>query len=569
MSMRRAAGVMLALAGCVLAGCAKHGSTAAPPEATTSDWPSYGGTGYAWRYSALDQINTGNVKQLVAVWLFQSGDYVNALQSTPIVVDGVMYLSTAEAQVFALDAATGAVRWHYRYPLKVGAGVQANARGVAVGEEFVYLGTWDNHMVAIDRRSGREVWKVALGAGNCLDCAISAAPLLVKNLVITGQGGGDAGSRGYLTALDAQTGRLVWRFYMIPGPGESGHDSWQGESWKTGGGAPWGTGSYDPALGLIYWSTGNPTPALSAATRDPGSADAREVNLYTSGLVALDADTGKLRWHYSLVPKDVWDYDAVAELVLIDHSVDGRPRQLLVHAGKTGVATVLDRTDGTFVRAFKFAELITWMDGIGEHGEILGRHEPKPGSTTNLCPGPGGSKNWTQMAYSPRTGSLYVPIIETCADYMADSNPASIGGGEGTQVGFGGSTKDIMPVGLAPYGHMDAFGLDSGQRSWKYSPETFLAASVLATAGDLVFSGDAFGEFFALDARSGAKLWRFATGAGHRGSAITYSVRGRQYIATPTGFPTLLGGKLRNFTGGKAEFRNGSTLVVFALPERF
>lgn len=557
--------LVVMLVAALLSACDQHKlAAAAPPEATTSDWPSHGGTTYAWRYSALDQINTANVKRLAPAWIFQTGDYVNALQATPIVIDGVMYLSTAQAEVFALDAATGATRWHYRYPVKVGAGVQANARGVTVGEEFVYLGTWDNHMVAIDRRSGREVWKVALDVGNCYKCPISAAPLLAKNLVITGQGGGDTGYRGYLTALDAHTGRFAWRFYVVPGPGEPGHESWKDNSWKIGGGAPWGTGSYDPGLGLVYWTTGNPTPGLSAAHRDPDRPPGQPINLYTAAIVALDVNTGKLRWHYEAVPNDVWDYDAIAELMLLDRVVAGKPRQLLVHTGKTGVATVLDRTDGTFVRAFKFAELVTWMDHIGEHGEFIGRREPVASARTLICPGAGGAKSWNQAAYSPRTGMIYMPVLEACANYLADDSPIDIERGE--LPGFGGDAPSAMPPGLRPYGHVDGFTLE-GQRAWKYAPGTFAEASVLATAGDLVFSGDALGEFFALDARSGVKLWTFATGAGHRGSAIAYAVHGRQYIATPTGMSSLIGGALSNFTGGTVEFRNGSTLVAFALPE--
>jgi alcohol dehydrogenase (cytochrome c) len=418
-------------------------------------------------------------------------------------------------------------------------------------------------MVALNRRDGREAWNVSLDVGNCFKCPISAAPLLADNLVITGQGGGDTGYRGYLTALDAHTGRFAWRFYVVPGPGEPGHESWTGDSWRNGGGAPWGTGSYDPALGLVYWTTGNPTPALSAASRDPGGNVGHAVDLYTAAIVAIDVVTGKLRWHYEVVPNDVWDYDAVAELMLLDRVVNGEKRQLIVHAGKSGVATVLDRTDGSFLHAFKFAELVTWMDRIDDHGDVAGRHEPVADRTTNICPGAGGAKSWNQSAYSPRTGMIYVPILEACSDYRADNSIPNLTQGE--MPGFGGSATAAMPGGMKAYGHVDAFALDNGRRVWKYAPGTFTEASVLATAGDLLFSGDAIGDFFALDAHTGTKLWHFATGAGHRGSAITYAVDGRQYIATPTGMSTLIGGALRTFTGGATEFRNGSTLIAFAL----
>lgn len=429
----------------------------------------------------------------------------------------------------------------------------------------MYSGTWDSHVVALDRRSGRQVWKVALDNGSCMSCAISAAPLLAGDKVIVGQGGGDGGYRGHVTALDSRTGRFAWRFYATPGPGERGHETWQGDSWKTGGGAPWMTGSYDPELKLIYWATGNPSPALSAAERDPGGADRRNINLYTSSVVALDFATGKLRWYYQLVPNDVWDYDAAAECVLVDRRSDGRLQKLLVHIGKSGVATVLDRANGAFVRAFPVAELVSWIERIGERGELIGRREPKPAVKTNICPGPFGAKSWNQMAYSPRTGMIYAPIVELCADYTAVSHNAD-GSSDEVLPGFGGNANDAMPAGQVSFGHLDGYQVDTGKRAWTFAPKSFTAASVLATAGDLVFSGDAVGHFFALDARTGEQLWTFQTGAGHRGSSISYAVNGRQYIATPTGFSHLIGQQLQVAAGEGAEFRNGSTLVVFALP---
>jgi len=496
--------------------------------------------------------------------MFQTGDYADGLQATPIVVNGMMFLSTAQDEVFALDAANGAVLWHYKYDVKVHSGTAAS-RGVAVSDEYVYVGTWDSHLIAIDRRTGKETWSIALDVGNCFRCAVSGAPLLAKNLVITGESGGDTGYRGYITALDAHTGRLVWRFYVVPGPGEAGHESWKGDSWKTGGGAPWLTGSYDPELGLVYWTTGNPTPALSSGARNPDGIGRGEVSLYTSAVVALDVSSGKLRWHYSLVPNDMWDYDAVGEVVLFDQAIDGKRRRLLVQAGKSGVATVLDRTDGTYVRAFKFAEFVNWIDRISDRGEFIGRREPIPGQTIKLCPNAGGAKSWNQMAYSPRTNRIYVPMIEACADYSADL--ADGAATEGEIPGFGGSTKASMPSGRRSFGHIDSFTLESGQRVWKFAPGTFTEASVLATAGDLVFSGDVLGDFFALDANTGVRLWHFATGAGHRGSAISYAVNGRQFIATPTGMSSIRSGFLRRFATPGTEFRNGSTLVVFSLPE--
>lgn len=287
--------------------------------ATRQNWPQHGGTNLFWRYSALDQINTSNVKRLVPVWAFQTGDYEMGFQATPIVIDGVMYVSTSRSNVFALDAATGRLIWQYKYPAPRGAvpyGPQN--RGVAVAAGKVFLGTYDDYVVAIDQKTGAESWKVNVEDTKQCGCNITGAPLIVKDLVIVGGTGGDSAHRGYLTAFDQKTGRLRWRFYTVPGPGEKGHETWKGDSWKLGGGATWMTGSYDPELNLVYWGVGNASSDFFAEDRASSSEDA---NLYTNSVIALDADTGKLRWHYQEVPKDVWDFDSAYESVLIDREV--------------------------------------------------------------------------------------------------------------------------------------------------------------------------------------------------------------------------------------------------------
>src|SRR5215471_13157290 len=280
------------------------GQNPAADGATRADWPHYGGTQLSWRYSALDQINTTNIKNLAPAWIFQTGDYSEGLQATPIVVDGVMYLITARAQVFALDAATGRVIWNYRPPAaRPGPGIalfQEN-RGVAVGGGMVFFGTADNYLVALDQKTGREVWRVGVDDTKQCGCSITAAPLLVKDKVVVGGNGGDQAHRGYLTAFSAKTGRLAWRWYVVPAPGEKGNETWKGDAWKFGGGAPWLTGSYDPDLNLVYWGTGNAASDFYDADRVPSSDKTKDTNLYTASVVALDADTGKLRWHYQEV----------------------------------------------------------------------------------------------------------------------------------------------------------------------------------------------------------------------------------------------------------------------------
>ena len=528
--------------------------------ATHADWPYYGGTHFAWRYSALDQVNTSNVTKLAPAWIFQTGDPVNGLQSTPIVIDGVMYIVTPQSQVFALGAADGKFLWNYKYPAPR-AGANTQNRGVAVGAGKVFIGTYDDYMVALDQKTGREMWKVAVDDQRQCGCAITGAPLFVKDKVLVGSTGGDGAFRGYITAFDAKTGHLAWRFYTVPGKGEQGNETWKGDSWRFGGGATWMTGSFDPALNLVYWGTGNAASDLYSGDRYTGK-DEGGANLYTASVVALDADTGKLKWHYQEVPKDVWDYDSAYECVLMDRPVKGVMRKLLVHVNKSGYAFVLDRTNGQFIGAWPIVINHNWTTGITEDGKILGRVEPVGDKPTFICPGPDGGKSWNQTSYSPRTGLLYSPGLEMCTNLVAREQEANEGRGF-----IGGTWTHQDPKDGPARSHLDAFDPVTGKKVWTYDYKYALLASILTTAGDLVFSGDPEGYFFALDAKTGKKLWSYQTGAGHRGSAVSYSINGKQYIATPTGWGSIAGRAMANVWPDAPEFRGGSTMVVFALPE--
>jgi alcohol dehydrogenase (cytochrome c) len=530
---------------------------AAAEFATRADWPSYGGTYSALRYSALDQVNRSNVAKLGPAWMFQTGDPEAGLQATPIVVDGVMYLASASSWVFALDAATGSLLWEYRYPLpkrqQLGYGRQN--RGVAVGQGRVFLGTADNSMVALDQKTGRELWRVNIEDERQCGCNVTGAPLLVKDIVIAGVTGGDSAHRGYLTAFDAKTGRLRWRFYTVPAPGEPGSETWPGDSWRFGGGSTWMTGSYDPDLDLLYWGVGNAANDLNALHR-------RGDNLYTCSIVALDPATGKLKWHYQQVPQDVWDYDSAFELILADLPVGGQTRKVVMQANKTGYVWMLDRATGQFLKAWRFAKNVNWVSGITEDGKLQGRLEPEIGKTKMVCPSAIGAKNWNQAAYSLGTGLLYIPVQEICNELTARDEPPSEG-----KPHTGGDWVMKPPPGGKIEGYIAAYDARTGEQRWTAPAATWILASVLATAGDLVFSGDPEGNFFALDARSGKRLWSFQTGGGHRGSAITYSVNGRQYVATPSGWGSVVGSIHPAFWPDRPAPRPGSTLVVFALPE--
>jgi alcohol dehydrogenase (cytochrome c) len=523
--------------------------------ATLNDWPSYGGTRSALRYSALDQINTSNVKTLAPAWIFQTGDYENGLQATPIVIDGVIYLSTSNAWVFALDGSSGRVIWEYHFTLGKGLGYGKQNRGVAVGNGHVFLGTADNHMVALDQKTGAEQWRVNVEDSRQCGCNITGAPLVVNDIVVAGVTGGDSAHRGYLTAFDVKTGRMRWRFYTIPAPGEPGHETWPGDSWRLGGGSTWMTGSYDPELNLLYWGVGN-------ASSDLNSIKRRGDNLYTASIIALDPETGKLKWHYQEVPQDVWDYDAAFELYLVDLPVKGRTRQVVMQANKTGYVWMLDRATGEFLKAWPFARNINWVTGITEDGKLVGRLEPELGTSKLVCPSAIGAKSWNQGAYSPRTGWLYLPVQEVCNDLVARDEEVS----EGKDF-IGGSWVMKPPPGAKQEGYVAAYDPLTGERKWTFPVTTWIMASVLATAGDLVFTGDPEGDFFALDARTGTRLWTFQTGAGHRGSAVTYAIGGRQYIATPTGWGSIIAGAQQALWPDAPTARPGSALVVFALPE--
>jgi alcohol dehydrogenase (cytochrome c) len=525
--------------------------------ATRENWPHYGGQTSAWRYSALDQVNRSNVSRLTPSWVFQTGVNEGGLQATPLVVDGVLYLSTSFNRVFAIDGETGREIWHYFYsnPREIGVIYAPWNRGVAVGGGRVFMGTLDNHVVALDSKTGREVWNVEVEPLAKCGCNITGAPLLVKDKVIVGVTGGDSAHRGYITAYNQKTGRMAWRFWTIPGPGEPGHESWEGDSWKAGGGSSWMTGSFDAELNLVYWGVGNPAADFYGGSR-------KGANLYTDSVVALDADSGKLKWYHQQVPHDVWDWDTAYECLLVDLPVKGQMRKLLINVNKGGYTFVVDRTNGEFISAWPVALNINWIAGIDEKGNLIGRNEPPVGVPTTICPSIGGGRSWNQGAWSPKSKRFFTTGIEWCEEVVVRTEEPK----EGKEF-FGGEFKLKPALKGKSGGHLGAYDPLTGKKLWNYESKYPLLASVLATAGDLIFTGDAEGFFFALDADSGNKLWSFQTGSGHRGSAIAYSVKGKQYIATPSGWGSAVAGLMSQLWPEAESFRGGSALFVFALPD--
>ena len=435
------------------------------------NWLTYYGTYKSWRYSPLDQINRANVKRLTPVWAFESGLDDGGMQSAPLVVDGVMYVSTAQNHVFALDAVTGEQIWRYQHELPDELPtVYGNwNRGVAIAYGLVYLGTLDNHVVAIDAGTGREVWRVEVENSRQCGCNITSAPLVVKDMVITGVTGGDSAHRGYLNAFDARTGRHRWRFWTIPGPGEPGHETWKGDSWKYGGGSTWITGTYDPELDLVFWGVGNPAADFYGESR-------KGDNLYTESVVALDADTGKLEWYYQEIPYDVWDYDSAYELVLLELEVKGAQRKVIVNPNKSGYVWVLDRTNGEFLGAWPLVENSNWIERIDDAGNLVGRNEPPVGKPTLICPAIGGGRSWNHGAYSPETGWFYSTGLEWCQ--MLTVKPEEPREG---MAFFGGEFQMTHPEGGTAHSHLGAYDPLTGKRYWQYTAQVPAAG---VTVGD-------------------------------------------------------------------------------------
>ncbi|MGH8614819.1 MAG: PQQ-binding-like beta-propeller repeat protein [Gammaproteobacteria bacterium] len=380
----------------------------------TANWGTYSGDYSSTRYSRLDQVDTTNVGRLAMQWAFQTG---GALEATPLVLDGILYLAGASSTAYALDARTGRVIWHYRrnLPDKLPLCCGQDSRGLAVLSEKVYLGTLDAHLVALDAKTGSVLWDVE-AAEFRKGYSFTVAPLIVKDKVVVGISGAEYGIRGFIDAYDAKTGRRAWRFHTIPGPGEPENDTWKGNSWEKGGGSAWVTGSYDPEVDLIYWGVGNPAPALYG---DDRGGD----NLYTDAVVALDSDTGELRWHYQFTPHDVHDWDAAQAIVLLDFEMDGAPRKLLAQANRNGFFYVLDRTNGAFLHAKPFAK-VTWASEVRADGRpvVLPGTDPSP-EGTYVCPGLGGATNWHSPSFHPATGLVYVTVMEECNTFYSSPTP--------------------------------------------------------------------------------------------------------------------------------------------------
>jgi len=554
------------LTGAALAAMAMSGTALAQAE-----WQHYGNDQSNTRYSSLDQINTSNVKNLKVAWAHSLGTS-DSQESSPIIIGDTMYVtsSTGPRYVFALDAKTGEKKWAYQpelpadYMATVCCGL--DNRGVAVANGKVFFGRLDAKLEALDAKTGKRLWTVTV-ADYKTGHAITSAPLVVKDLVITGIAGGEYGIRGFVVAYKQSTGEQVWKTYTIPGPGEPGSDSWKGDSWKTGAGSTWGVGSYDAKRNLVFWSTSNAGP-WGAQTRGTDSSDYGQYsNLWTSSQLAFDADTGKIAWGYQYTPHDAWDYDGINEAVLTDLNIGGKQVPALMHADRNGFFYVLNRDTGKVVAADPFVT-VNWATHVdletGKPVEAANNEKrPQLGKwARNVCPNLIGGKNWSPMSYSKQTGLVYLPAFNMCMDIAnreEEYTPGKFYLASEFDLGKAGATGSNL-------GEFIAWDPVAKKKAWSIEEENMWASGAMSTAGGLVFYGNINGIIKAVDAKTGKVLWQFRVGTGITQSAVTYSVDGKQYIAVVAGLlkgPPSFFGKI----GQKMmeQSPEGGILMVFSL----
>jgi len=489
------------------------------------DWPTYHGDPGGNRYSTLTQIDKGNVARLAPRWVFPIPNVGN-VETTPVVIGGIMYISSAN-EVYALDAGSGRQVWHYQRPRTKGlAGNAAGGinRGVAISGERVFLLTDNAHLIAMNRSTGELLWETEMADWR-ENYNGTSAPLVVGNLVVSGTAGGDEGVRGFVAAYDAATGKEAWRFWTVPKPGEPGSETWQGKQTEHRGGASWMTGTYDPQLDLVYWPTGNPGLDYYGDERQGD-------NLYSDSVLALEAKTGKLRWHFQFTPHDIHDWDAQEPPVLVDTNWQGQPRKLLLQANRNGFFYVFDRTNGQLLLAKQFLKNLNWAKGIDAKGRpILNDLKENADGETYVCPGFQGGTNWFSTSFNPGTGFYYFQALERCNLFTKRNMEWEAG------KGFMGGAARPAP-GETFTKSLRAISIQTGDIAWDLaqgSGPVTASAGVMSTASGLVLFGENSGSFMAADAATGKVLWDFPTNQVWKASPMTYVFDNKQYIAIAVG----------------------------------
>lgn len=534
-------------------------------DANPNDWVMYHQSYKAWHHSDLDQINTSNVKDLKIAWMHNPGGTPRGIQSFPLAIDGKIYYTSANDQIWALDGATGAFLWTFKPDLNEEL-AQASPynpynRGLAAGYGNLYIGTVDGRLIAVDMKTGKSVWDTKLVDVSKGNKGFTGAPLVVKDKVIVGSNGGElSGCCGPIFGVDAKTGKKLWEFDTIAGDDRS-RASWGNDSWKTGGGGGWMTGNYDPETDTVFWGTANPAPDYDIAMR-PGD------NLYTSGIVAIDPNTGKLKSYFQEVPHDSWDFDgAVGEILMIDRE----GQHYAVHPNKGGYVYVYNR-DTSHVplkieNVWHEGETSNFVQGVDpKTGQLIGRRNVVIGENKNVCPAVDGAISWNSGTYDPDTGLYYKIGQEWCQNMEALhlKKPGDFSG----QMYMSATYTSIPPPGHdAAYGHINARDPVTGKQAWEVIYKYPIMASLLSTKGGLLFVPGSDGMLDALDAKTGQKLWSHNDGLGHDGGIISYMANGKQYIAVTTGWGSYVSNNLATLFGEpfKSMPTSGGVLIVYGL----
>ncbi|NKC11243.1 MAG: PQQ-dependent dehydrogenase, methanol/ethanol family [Gammaproteobacteria bacterium] len=528
------------------------------------NWLMYRGNYEGWGYSPLAEINSGNVDTLRPVWTFSTG-VTEGHQSPPIVNDGVMFITTPQNQVFALDARTGEQYWRYQREIPEELfQLHPTNRGVGLYEDKVFVATTDAFLVALEAKTGKVLWETAVEDYKT-GYYLTLAPLTVDGLAIVGVSGGEYGIRGFVAAYDVDSGKEVWKRHTIPGPGEPGHDTWEGDTWKTGGASAWITGTYDPDTKILYWGIGNAAPWMP----DNRAGD----NLYANSVIAINVDTGELVGHHQYHWNEAWDWDEVSAPILMPVKRGNKTLKALVHPARNGYLWVLEpRANGTigFVDAEPYVrqDVFTSIDGNTGRPTYHPDRIPGIGRKADFCPSLWGGKDWPPAAYNPQTGLLYIPANDNLCGHLT-------GKAEEYKPGQLYLTTAIADIGLTIFpgsdhiGEIQAWNMDSRTEQWTHNFEFHNWGPILTTGGNLVFAGGTNDRYFrAFDATSGEVLWQFKTNSGVAAVPSTFEVNGVQYVAVQSGWgvdPQRVQGAIDGQLGTKTEVPQGGVVWVFAL----
>ena len=526
------------------------------------NWLSYRGNLEGWGFSMLDEITVDNVANLEPVWTF-STSVLGGHESPPIVNDGVMFVTTPGNLLYAIDAASGDLLWRYQHDLpQTYIAFHRTNRGVALYGDKVYMATLDARVVALDAATGEKIWDTAVQDNN-FGYYITTAPLAINGKIMVGTSGGELGIRGFVVALDSETGEEAWRTYTVPGPGEPGNETWPGDSWRTGGAAVWIPGHYDPELGLAYFGTGNPGPWIG--DQRPGD------NLYTNSVIALDVENGEIRAHHQYHWNGSWDWDEVSTPILMPVERAGREFNALVHPGRNGYLWTLERQANRI--GFVDAEPYVYQDAFLSIDPETGRptydadHTPATGEAVDFCPSLWGGKDWPPAAYNPETGLVYIPVNENHCGVIEGREVTYMPGSSYT----GARTEFTLREPEGNIGEIQAWDMNAGEEVWSVEFQSHNWGGILTTGGNLIFSGGTSDRYFrAHDASNGNELWRFRTNSGIIGVPSTYSVDGKQYVAVQSGWGVDAAGmtaRIDQVRGTRTFVPQGGVIWVFALSE--